>query len=204
MQQIKSKERVRDLAEVFTNEREINSMLDLIEEDKKGFTYRIATTFLEPSCGTGNFLIKILERKLEKIKTLKPFSKRNIEKYLILAISTMYGVDISKENVVETRARLRNHLKEFYDMNLNAQIPTEGFYESIEYVLKKNIILGDMLEGRELIFFSEFKQVKSKKNQFQEMVFALTDMESGVEKIVKKARIKEYYNLHRGKPQPCK
>jgi len=60
----KSRDRVRDLAEVFTNEHEINAMLDLVEEASPHLTYELSTSFFEPSCGTGNFVTIILERKL--------------------------------------------------------------------------------------------------------------------------------------------
>ena len=62
--QIKSKERVAEHGEVFTNEREVNAMLDLVKSE----TDRIESRFLEPACGDGNFLAEILRRKLARVK----------------------------------------------------------------------------------------------------------------------------------------
>ena len=64
--QVKSKERVAQHGEVFTNDREVNAMLDLVKQE----TERIESRFLEPACGDGNFLAEILRRKLEVVTKL--------------------------------------------------------------------------------------------------------------------------------------
>lgn len=71
--QIISKKRVADHGEVFTNLREINAMLDLVDNETK----RIDSRFLEPACGHGNFLIEVLKRKIDVIN--KRYSKSQIE-----------------------------------------------------------------------------------------------------------------------------
>jgi len=58
--QVKSRQRVQDHGEVFTNEREVNAMLDMVKQE----TERIESRFLEPACGDGNFLAEVLRRKL--------------------------------------------------------------------------------------------------------------------------------------------
>lgn len=58
--QVKSKQRVADHGEVFTNPREVNAMLDMVKQE----TERIDSRFLEPACGNGNFLAEVLRRKL--------------------------------------------------------------------------------------------------------------------------------------------
>lgn len=63
IKQVKSKKRVADHGEVFTNEREVNAMLDLVKQEAE----RIDSRFLEPACGDGNFLVEILRRKLEVV-----------------------------------------------------------------------------------------------------------------------------------------
>ena len=114
--QIKSKERVRDLAEVYTAEREVRAMLDLVPE------FTLDQTFLEPACGNGNFLIEILRRKLQAHPTTRPYFERDNEGRLasfpkggkaedvallaIQAVSTIYGFDICPNNIAETQARL--------------------------------------------------------------------------------------------------
>ena len=93
-QQIKSKQRVKEHAEVFTAEREVKAMCDLILAE----TWEdITSTFLEPACGTGNFLAEIYARKLQKCRN---------EKDGLKALNSIYGVDIQADNVAESRLRL--------------------------------------------------------------------------------------------------
>jgi len=83
-EQVKSKERVADHGEVFTAEREVNAMLDLVKHE----TERIESRFLEPACGTGNFLLEILSRKLSVVKANYRKSKSEYERYALLAVSS--------------------------------------------------------------------------------------------------------------------
>ena len=92
--QIKSKRRVEEFAEVFTAEREVKAMCDLIPHE---VWENITSTFLEPSCGTGNFLAEIYSRKLQRCKT---------EKDGLKALASIYGLDIQLDNVAESRLRL--------------------------------------------------------------------------------------------------
>jgi len=120
--QIKSKERVRDLAEVFTGEREVNAMLDLVKNQSE----KIDSTFLEPACGNGNFLIAILKRKLNVVQ--KKYKKQeDIEFYTIIAAASIYGIDISEENVVEARQRMLNEIKNFYYNIFNTKKVNKSF-----------------------------------------------------------------------------
>ena len=100
--QIKSKERVKDKGEVFTNEREVNSMLDLVKSE----TERIDSRFLEPACGSGNFLIEILRRKLVVVTNRYKRNQTDWERYAVVAYSSCYGVDILEDNCEECRERL--------------------------------------------------------------------------------------------------
>lgn len=100
--QIKSKDRVAAHGEVFTNEREVKAMCDLVEQECD----RVDSRFLEPACGDGNFLAEVLLRKLAKVKKLYRKSAYDYERYSILALSSIYGVDIMKDNIEECRARL--------------------------------------------------------------------------------------------------
>ena len=101
-QQVVSKKRVSDHGEVYTREREVEAMLDLVKSE----TERIDSRFLEPACGTGNFLAEILERKLQVVERRYRKSVFEYERYAILAVSSIYGIDILKDNVVECRRRL--------------------------------------------------------------------------------------------------
>lgn len=91
---IKNKQRVKEFAEVFTAEREVKAMCDLIPSE---IWENITSTFLEPACGTGNFLAEIYSRKLQRCKN---------EKDGLKALASIYGVDIQSDNVAESRLRL--------------------------------------------------------------------------------------------------
>jgi hypothetical protein len=150
---IKSKERVRDLAEVFTSEREVNAMLDL--GMIKYLSENIENTLLEPSCGNGNFLVAILKRKLDTIKA-KYKKQEDIEFYIIKAVASIYGIDISEENVLEARQRMYIEVNNFYSNKFNTRKPNEGFWDSLNDVLEKNIIIGDVLNKFHEIILVEY------------------------------------------------
>lgn len=99
---IVSKKRVADHGEVFTNPREVNAMLDLVRQE----TERIDSRFLEPACGTGNFLAEVLERKLRVVDRRYRRSQIEYERYTLLAVSSIYGIDLLEDNVLECRRRL--------------------------------------------------------------------------------------------------
>ena len=88
--QVKSKKRVSDHGEVFTAKREVNAMLDLVKQE----TERIDSRFLEPACGDGNFLAEILRRKLKIVRGRYRKSPADYEKYAVVAVTSIYGVDI--------------------------------------------------------------------------------------------------------------
>lgn len=164
----KTKERVRDLAEVFTSEREVRSMLDLV----RYLSENVENTFLEPSCGNGNFLVAILKRKLETIKT-KYRNQIDAEFYMIKAVASIYGIDISEENVLEARERLFYEVKDFYSNSYNTKKAMEGFWDSVRWIIEKNIIIGDMLNKIEDVVLVEY--TTPKKYFFKRQEFRLID-----------------------------
>lgn len=99
---IKSQKRVADHGEVFTAEREVNAMLDLVKNE----TERIESTFLEPACGNGNFLAEVLRRKLSSVESRHATHQTEFEFNAVLAISSLYGIDILEDNAQECRDRL--------------------------------------------------------------------------------------------------
>ena len=128
MKQIKSKNRVKEYAEVFTAEREVKAMCDLISSD---IWENAKSTFLEPACGTGNFLVEILSRKYSQCKT---------EKDGLKALASVVGIDIQQDNVEECRERLlRQYIERFPNANELSVIMASG-------ILKNNIICGNSLE----------------------------------------------------------
>jgi len=138
--QVVSKQRVADHGEVYTGEREVNAMLDLVRPE----TERIDSRFLEPACGTGNFLIEILRRKLAVVASRYGRSQLEYERYGVLAVSSVYGIDILLDNVIECRRRLF----ELFDMAYTGRFRKKARDEcrdAVRYILDRNIIHGDAL-----------------------------------------------------------
>lgn len=157
--QVKSRQRVTDHGEVFTAQREVNAMLDLVKQE----TERIDSRFLEPACGTGNFLVEILKRKLAVVEQRYAKSQIEYERYAILALSSIYGVDILQDNVQTCRDRLLGIFTHYYQKNYKDL--KSDFLRSAEFILSKNILLGDALdlttpdENADPIVFSEWSAV---------------------------------------------
>jgi hypothetical protein len=174
--QIKSKDRISQHGEVFTSEREVKNMLDLVKDE----TERIDSRFLEPACGTGNFLAEILKRKLDIVKKRYSKNKPDYEKYSFLAISNIYGVELLEDNVKECRDRLYKIFKTQY-INLYKQEPNQDFKESIQFLLLKNILHGNALtmekENKEPIIFSEWSFVTD--NMIKRRDFRFDELLSG-------------------------
>jgi hypothetical protein len=157
--QVKSRQRVTDHGEVFTAQREVNAMLDLVKQE----TERIDSRFLEPACGTGNFLVEILKRKLAVVEQRYAKSQLEYERYAILAITSIYGVDILQDNVQTCRDRLLGIFTHYYQKNYKEL--KSDFLRSAEFILSKNILWGDALnlrtpdEKAAPIVFSEWSAV---------------------------------------------
>lgn len=136
--QIKSKQRVKERGEVFTAEREVKAMCDLVKDECS----RYDAIFLEPSCGNGNFLVEILARKLESIKDDKDYLRKSI-----IAVSTIYGIDIMADNIRECTGRLfRLWIDKYKEYNNTESLPTE-VVPHIYDILLYNIIHGNFLTG---------------------------------------------------------
>lgn len=138
--QIKSKKRVAEHGEVFTAEREVKAMCDLVAQECD----RIDSRFLEPACGDGNFLAEILTRKLTTVKKLYKSNPYDFERYSVLAITSLYGVDIMQDNVAECRARLFKLWDKEYKSICKKAVSDET-REAVKYILSKNILCGNAL-----------------------------------------------------------
>ena len=167
--QVISKDRVSNHGEVFTNKREVNAMLDLVQQE----TERIDSRFLEPACGNGNFLVEILERKLKVVEARYKKSQLEYERNAITVISSIYGVDILEDNVQACRDRLLRIFTKYYIHHYKKDF-NEEFLLSAEFILSKNIILGDALSMKKIdgtpITFSEWSAVNGsmlKRRDFQ-------------------------------------
>ena len=175
--QTKSKERVRERGEVFTAEREVKAMCDLVKDE----TERIDSRFLEPACGDGNFLAEILTRKLEVVKRKYKKSTLDYEKNAVLAISSVYGVDIMQDNVLACRERLFKLWDKEYKYICKKDC-NDQTREAVKFILTKNIVCGNALtlkcvdeNGNEIdepIVFSEWAFITGFQMQRQDYTFA--------------------------------
>lgn len=171
-EQVKSKQRVADHGEVLTGKREVNAMLDLVKSE----TERIDSRFLEPACGTGNFLTEILERKLRVVENRYGKSQLDYERYSILAVSSIYGIDILEDNVQECRARLLAIFDQRY-LALFKKTTNDQFREAVRFILDRNILWGDALtlktvgDKPEYIVFSEWSLVNGSMLKRRDFTF---------------------------------
>ena len=150
--QVRSKSRVRELAEVFTHQREVDAILNMMPDAFSALDIK----FLEPSCGSGNFLVEILRRKLHLVLKNDCVSQEQYEHRLLRAAASIYGIDISQENVTEARARMAHTLLGHYQSDANTIEPTEGFLHAAALILGDNIVLGDTLNASHEIELCEW------------------------------------------------
>lgn len=133
---IRSRERVADHGEVFTPEWLVEAMLDLVKDE----TTRIDSRFLEPACGSGNFLVKVLQRKLAAVE-LK-YGKSDFERlnYSLLALMCIYGVELLADNITECRENLLAVFADYLGLSLNDDV-----YRAAQQVLAVNLVHGDAM-----------------------------------------------------------
>lgn len=157
-EQIKSKRRVADHGEVFTAEREVNAMLDLVKQE----TERVDSTFLEPACGNGNFLAAILNRKLAVVDAIGKGRPGVWESESIKALMSIYGVDLLPDNVEECQMRLYGIWNDAYSKSCKKAC-NDACRTTAHFILKRNILCGDALTLKQNdgtpIVFSEWSWV---------------------------------------------
>lgn len=170
-QQITSKQRVADHGEVFTKPETVTAMLDLVQQE----TERIDSRFLEPACGTGNFLVEILRRKLNAVEKNYQRSQLDFERNLVLAVSSIYGIDLLEDNVIACRQRLFTLADNHYT-SLFKTTSKDACRHTLQHILQKNIIWGDALSLQSVsqektpIVFSEWSFAKG--NQLKRRDFS--------------------------------
>lgn len=176
--QTKSRQRVADHGEVFTAEREVKAMLDLVKVQSE----QIGSTFLEPACGTGNFLAEILCRKLatalklsqiNKSQKSPKYSQLNYEKHAIHAISSIYGIELLSDNCTECRSRLLGLFLDHYQSHFKQ--PNSAVSQTAEFLLSKNIVNGNALTLKDLndnpILFSQWKFISPTLIQRRDFIY---------------------------------
>jgi len=170
--QVVSKNRVANHGEVYTGKREVNAMLDLVKQE----TERIESRFLEPACGTGNFVTEILERKLRIVESRYGKSQLDYERNAVLAVSSVYGIDILEDNVVECRKRLFQIFDQQYT-SIFKKKAKEECRNAVQFILEKNIIQGDALtlktvgENHQPIVFPEWSPVNGSMLKRRDFAF---------------------------------
>lgn len=169
--QVISKQRVTDHGEVFTAQREVNAMLDLVKQE----TERIDSRFLEPACGNGNFLTEVLKRKLVVVENRYSKSQIEWERNSLIAISNIYGVDILEDNALECQERLFKIFSKIYIQKFGISGKLE-FLKSIKFILKRNILWGDALDftnpvTKKQIVFSEWSMINETMIKRRDYVF---------------------------------
>jgi len=177
--QVKSKKRVADHGEVLTGKREVNAMLNLVKQE----TERIESRFLEPACGNGNFLTAILERKMDVVEKRYGKSQLDFERNAVIAVSSIYGIDILEDNVRECRMRLFVVFDAIYSQLYKNDVK-DKCRETVQFILTHNIIWGDALtlktigERPSYIVFSEWSPINGSMLKRRDFTFhSLLDLE---------------------------
>jgi hypothetical protein len=166
MSLIRSKQRVIDHGEVFTPEWLVEAMLDLVKEE----TERLDSRFLEPACGSGNFLTKILKRKLAAVESRYGKSEFDRKYYALLSVMCIYGIELLKDNIAECQENILKVLVSYLNLEIE-----DDLYRSAVYVLSQNIVHGDALTMRDIngnpITFAEWGYLGKGKFQRRDFRF---------------------------------
>lgn len=162
---IKSRQRIVDHGEVFTPLWMVEAMLDLV----KGESEQINARFLEPACGSGNFLVQVLRRKLAAVELR--YGKSAFEKshYALLGMMCIYGIELLADNIAECRCNLLEVFAEYLQIG-----ESDDLYQAASAVLAENLVHGDALTMRthfcEPILFAEWSYLwrgKFKRRDFR-------------------------------------
>lgn len=165
-----NRQRVIDHGEVFTPAGLVNDMLDLVAHECE----RVDSRFLEPACGDGNFLAEVLRRKLRTVDSKENAKNRaRWERDGILAVCSIYGIDLLPDNVAACRKRLLEVVATAYAARFKEPLP-DAAQRSAAYILARNIVQGDALtllaaDGSPIVFseWSPVNSVKLKRRDFK-------------------------------------
>ena len=166
MSLIKSKQRVADHGEVFTPMWLVEAMLELVKDESE----RINSRFLEPACGSGNFLTHILKRKLAAVELKYGKSEFDRRHYALLGLMCIYGIELLTDNIEECHANLLEIFAQYLDIDESDEV-----YRAASYVLSQNIVHGDALamqtNGKKPISFAEWGYLGKGKYQRRDFLF---------------------------------
>lgn len=166
---VKSKQRVADHGEVFTPGWMVEDMLDLVKHESE----RIDSRVLEPACGSGNFLVPVLARKLVTVQLRHGKSEFEKRHYALFALMCTYGIELLSDNAEECRHNLAEVFNTFLGIDDN-----DEWAQAARAVLDVNIVQGDALtmtepSGRP-ITFPEWGYIG--KGKFQRRDFRYDDL----------------------------
>jgi len=163
---VKSKQRVADHGEVFTPDWIVDAMLNLVKAE----TERIDSRFLEPACGSGNFLVQVLRRKLAAVEIKYGRSEFEKRHYALLGLMCIYGIELLPDNIAECRENMLELVSDYLGVE-----ETDDFYRACAYVLSENIVHGDaltMLNSEDQpITFAEWGYLGKGKFQRRDFLF---------------------------------
>jgi len=166
MSLIKSKKRVADHGEVFTPPWMVEAMLNLVKDESE----RIDSRFLEPACGSGNFLAQILRRKLTAVQIKYAKSEFERRHYALLALMCIYGIELLVDNIAECRANLLEIFADYLTLD-----ESDDLYRAGSYVLSQNLVHGDAVtmrtQGCQPITFAEWGYLGKGKFQRRDFRF---------------------------------
>lgn len=155
---MKSRQRVIDHGEVFTPPELVNDMLDLVAHECE----RIESRFLEPACGDGNFVSEVLRRKLLTVDARNKSNRVKWERDAVLAVCSIYGIDLLPDNVEICRKRLLQIVQDRFQERFRESLSIEA-ETAFSFILSRNIVQGDALNMRTSkdrpIVFSEWSPV---------------------------------------------
>lgn len=148
--QIRHRDRVRDLAEVYTHQREVTAMLDLVPDmfPSEDSPDNLDKTFLEPAAGHGNFLVEILRRKLTTVTPGRCGGGEEFEHRILRCLASIYAIDIDPENVDDSRRRMHAVIATHVG---DPSQRTAGFWSAVEAILTTNIVRADTLADARVI-----------------------------------------------------
>ena len=172
MEYVRSRQRVIDHGEVFTPRWLVDDMLDLVKDESE----RIDSRFLEPACGSGNFLVPVFERKLATVRARYGKSEFENRHYALLALMSIYGIELLEDNTLECRANLLATFADYLKV-----VESNTTYQAAQDVLEANIVQGDALTMQNPdgspILFAEWAYLGKGRYQRRDFRFdALTQM----------------------------
>lgn len=163
---VKADQRVADHGEVFTLPWMVEAMLDLVKDE----TERIDSRFLEPACGSGNFLVRVLQRKLAAVELKYGIIDFERKHYALLALMCIYGIELLADNIAECRANMLEILADYLNLK-----DSDELYRAASYVLSQNLVHGDALKMRtnddQPIIFAEWGYLGKGKFQRRDFRF---------------------------------